>query len=169
MQGYGWILVGVLAGTITALTRVDQVALSWLSAFVPLPWDRIVLGGLVVVACSSAYFRSHWIATLRELRSLVDRTVHERERADRIAEDTERIALLITDNLHEVTSDGGSEAVGELYLDGARAHATKLLEVRDRMRALALRLDPRTLRPSDAPVDGSRGGEDAPGAGAPDA
>lgn len=143
MQGKGWLLAGIAGALIVALVP----AYAW-----P-PGARWPLVALALAVGCALYFRSHWAATDRSLRDTSRQSADVSERLERLADDLDRSAFVIRDNLEEVRA-----ARSSLFLDGARAHASKLADLSARCRGLASRLPsarPRT-RSGDSEQESGR-------------
>lgn len=108
---------------------------------------RLGLLALPLLLGLALYFRSHWAATARSLRShrLAGRDAGQR--IERLADDLERSAWVIADNLDEV----GAAGRAELFLDGARAHARKLPDLAQRARGIADRIRGGGATPEEDP------------------
>ena len=141
LHGTGWLLVGVLLGIGIPATGLDTWLLGFLGQFVPLPWSRVLLGLLLFWAAAALYFRTHWVATLGEL----NRLGRQRQAAARglagIVGDAERWAFVLRDNLLEAANLELPERTRQLYLDGAAAHADKMVAVADRCRGVLSELE----------------------------
>jgi hypothetical protein len=136
LAGTGWLWVGTVAALAVWLGFFDPV-IGMIDAIVP--GGQRLIGGMVAFAVfCGLYFRSHWAATLTVLREHGPESHHVARRLEDAAADLERSAHVIGDNLTEV-GDARTPAA-QLYLDGAKAHATKLADVTTRLRGIAARL-----------------------------
>ncbi len=139
IQGYGWLIVGVVAGAMAALFPATVVQATSAAAGSLAGWQRAALGLLVFGCFAALYFRAHWIATLAAIRERDQMLAATRTRLLEAAEGAERSAFVLGDNLREIQGDG-PQAMRRLYLEGARAHAGKLDETLALIRILANRL-----------------------------
>lgn len=153
LQGSGWLLVGLLLGLLVPVTGAHLRLVEWLGRRLPLPWGGLLVGTLLFAACAGLYFRSHWAASARSHRRLVERAADTGRRLASVGDEIERAAFLIGDNLAEVATAEDSRR--QLFLEGVRAHAERLRVLAQRCRGLASRLDPRAAEPADG-----RGGGD---------
>ena len=141
LHGTGWLLVGVLLGVGIPVSGLDARLLGFLEGLVPLPWSRVLLGLLLFWAAAALYFRSHWAATLAELSRRGTEQQTAARRLSGIVGDAERWAFVLRDNLLEAANLELPDRTRQLYLDGAAAHADKMITVVDRCRGVLSELE----------------------------
>lgn len=127
MQGTGWLVVGAVGAVAVAASGMASG-----------PGGMAPRAGWALAALAigaALYFRSHWAALAREHRTAVEERSDRERRLARLADDIDRSAFVIADNLEEVAAEGRAR----LFLDGARAHARGLGNLAARCRGLASR------------------------------
>lgn len=137
--GYGWLIVGALAGAAPFLLPA-----SWLAVLAGGPealsgWRRLPLGILLFGFFTALYFRAHWVATVTALRARDAELAEAHGRLADYAEEAERSAQVLVENLHELSGEAPA-ATRRLYLEGALAHASKLREALESIRLRCARL-----------------------------
>lgn len=138
LAGSGWLWVAVISAVLV-WSGIASPVLAILSGSPPSGRERALLGLLIAGCFLALYFRSHWAFALGELEETGARHRRAARRIREAAADLERSAYVVADNLAEV---GPDTPHGDLYLDGARAHARKLPEVASRLRGTASDLNP---------------------------
>ncbi len=139
-RAHFWLLVGAIAGLI-----VGAVGSAWTPAAASSPPRALrlglswLLGLLVFWGCAALYFRSNWAVAVDALRHGETLRRKAAERLEASVLDGQRWTVTLRDNLEEVHADS-LPSRQRLYLDGARAHADKLVEVFERCAAVSDRL-----------------------------
>ena len=99
IQGYGWLIVGVLGGAAVALLPEALLQAPNGVAGPPAGWQRAALGLLVFGCFAALYFRAHWIATLAAVRERDRLLAATRARLLEAADEASGSAYIVADNL----------------------------------------------------------------------
>lgn len=140
LRGTGWLLVGLLLALVVPALGLAARLGELLDSWAPLPWGAIGLGLLLFWAGAGLYFRSHWVATLRALRTVEAEAADAARRLDSVIADGERWSYVLRDNLLELRRGDLPADQARLYLEGAVSHADKVRELVERCRGARARL-----------------------------
>ena len=131
---YGWLLVGIMAAcSALVFHRLGLVNELFHGAL-----GSGLAGLLLFWVFAGFHFRAHWVRA----RSRMRKAAHARRQLQRelyiAVEDGRRSTSLLRDNLEEVSA-ARLPSNERLYLEGARAHANKLLEILGRCEGVGAR------------------------------
>ena len=146
IQGKGWLLLGLVAAIAVPAAGLHTWLPAALTRRMPLPWAEILIGVLIFFAFAGLYFRDHWSATAGARRREHERVAGVASDLRELASDVDRSGAVMVENLAEVARDPGAPT-SRLYLEGARAHASRLRVLAERARGLVANLvDPKRRR-----------------------